>query len=462
MLTADLSPAAANDGETLTCRIDGLPDFGGCAAQIDIRGTSEIVTRWVATVPGAVDQQGVFKVDWSLTVGEETLLELARLRVITPSGERVWDQPGALPVAQALLNGEIANPSAEDLQRRKQELEAAQAARYETAIGPGGAGAPTFRVVSVIERLLLRTPLRLPGVQLIPTSTGSSGADEAALLNHLLERLDFHEPMDTEWWQKQSSSNRPWSLIVMPHVKAANIDLAFDFAASERNRILDLLALNRLARGRPIATVIEDVLSGEVRVYHEDQIYLGNLHGGLAAGEDQHTLLAQNAATVADALLAVLLDLLAQAVAEPDIDAAFFRYWSIIEVLSGARLPSGTPVTRLDGTPWPGNHNTTTYAAPRVYELLKTDFTLANETTSLAPAANLYEAVRCWYARRNATVHYGAFVVSDPLQQSHPWYANALLTTMQGAELDWLRALRDTVRVAISGELNRLGGPLVQ
>jgi hypothetical protein len=460
VLTADLSPAAVADGDTVTCRIDGLVGLEGCAAQVDVRGTSDIVTQWVATVSGTVNEAGALIASWDPALGKETVLELARLRIRTPKGECVWEQPGALPIARALLNGELVNPSADDLQQRRQELEVAQAARYEAAIGPGGAGALAFRVVCVVERLLLKTPLRLPGVQLLPTSTGSSGAGEADLLNQLLESLDFDGGVDTSWWQKQSSANRPWSLIVMPHVRAPNVDAAFDFAASERNRILDVLAFNRLARGRPIATIIEDIASGGVRVYHEDEVYLGNLLGGFGAGEDQHALLVQDAAVRADPLLALLLDLLAQAVAEPSIDAVFFRYWSIIEVLSGARLQPDTPVTKLDGTLWAGK-NTTDYAAPRVYEFLKTNFTSANEAANLAPATTLEQAVRCWYARRNATAHYGAFVASDPVQQTKPWYANALLTTTQGTALEWVRTLRDTTRIALNGELNRVGTPLV-
>ncbi len=185
-----------------------------------------------------------------------------------------------------------------------------------------------------------------------------------------------------------------------------------------------ILGLNRDARGRPVATVIEQRQPDDSikhRIYIEDEGYRGNLIGGFLSGEDQQQLLAQHHAMRADPLLRMCVDLYAEALADHSPDARFFRVWSLLETLSHSRVPRAQPVVRLDGTPWPGRHGTTSAAAPRVYELIASKFFQSrqvNESSAFAPAEDLYEAVRCWYARRNATGHYGRFDPTDARQHA--------------------------------------------
>lgn len=141
------------------------------------------------------------------------------------------------------------------------------------------------------------------------------------------------------------------------------------------------------------------------------------LAGGFIPGESQSQLLAQYRAVDADPLVKLCCDLYGEALHDRSVDARFLRFWSILEVISGARMPINVTVRLRDGTPWPHpNASTTNTAAPRVYRYIAEilDRRGIDEASLVRPAADLYEAVRVWYARRNATGHYGRLVVGEP------------------------------------------------
>lgn len=200
------------------------------------------------------------------------------------------------------------------------------------------------------------------------------------------------------------------------------------------------------------------------RIYVEDASYGGNLLGGFISGEDQGQLLAQGAAMRSDPLLRLCVDLYAEALADPSHDARYLRLWSVVETLSGARVPAGQTVMRLDGTTWPGSHSTTD-AAPRAYALIASVFGpgSVDESSSVAPASDLYEAVCGWYARRNATGHYGRFDPTDARQQAQRWFARAQQTVSSGGPRDpWLMAFERVAALVLNRELMSAGRSAIQ
>ena len=77
-----------------------------------------------------------------------------------------------------------------------------------------------------------------------------------------------------------------------------------------------------------------------------------------------------------------------------------------------------------------------------------------DESSFVALAESLYQAVCVWYARRNATGHYGRFIVDDPRQQAQGWYSSALLAADAHQSIGtWIRALQDTVSTCIDFEM---------
>ncbi len=81
----------------------------------------------------------------------------------------------------------------------------------------------------------------------------------------------------------------------------------------------------------------------------------------------------------------------------------------------------------------------------------------------MAPATDLYEAIRCWYARRNATGHYGRFDTTDARQQGEPWFSRAQQTLPGGGAVDaWLMTFERLVALVLNREPMTVGGVALQ
>lgn len=361
------------------------------------------------------------------------------------------------------MNPATAVTTAQEADRRRAELERDQEARYARGLGDrSAAGSIEHRVLCAVERLLVTTRLRLAGVEILPVAHRPRGEEQRAMIDAILTQVDWPTRIDPQPWGDRVAPNRPWTAIVCAPVWARDLDEAATLAWGARDEVIAVLGLNRRARGRSVATVIEQLQPDDSirhHVYVEDARYSGNLVGGFISGEDQPSLLAQQAAMHSDALLRLCVDLYSEAIADPSPDARYLRLWSLLETLSGARLQSGKRVKRLDGTPWPDKRRGTT-AEPRVYRLIADYIRTSgiDERIFVSPASDLYQAVRAWYARRNATGHYGRFVVGDPRQAARPWHADAQATVAAaGAPDAWLSTFQNATEKVLQWELMTVG-----
>jgi hypothetical protein len=469
-----LSASSIRQGEPLTCKVTGLPiALSGAQLNVIVRAIDDVETTWAATLGATVSTDGSATAQWEPSLAGDVVLEVVQLQIVRDEKPSVeWNAGEHFAIQRAHVGDKKLASNDNDLESLAAELKKRQVARYEVSLGNSGApSAIEHRVLCVVERLQMRTKLRLPGVEILPLTAAAEGLDELQLLKRLLAELGWpSQHVNTEWWRQTASSQRPWTAFLMGSIWATDHNAAAQIAWQERNRLVDLLALNRGASGRPLATAVEQRRGDEVgpwRVYAEQPGYGGNLLGGAISGESQRGLLVQDAGVRSDPLLALCASLYREGRAERSADFAYFRWWSLLETLSGARLKAGAPVDRLDGSRWPGRYNTTSYAAPRVYAFVAKALAGFDETSLVAPAANLYDAVRAWYARRNATGHYGGFVPQDPRQRSQRWYAAALETTKnQGgmapegeASLD---SLQRTVELVLQGELHRAGNAALE
>lgn len=256
--------------------------------------------------------------------------------------------------------------------------------------------------------------------------------------------------------------------MVCERVFATSVEAAGDIADVARDEVLSALALTRGAAGHPAVTIIEQRVGdswAEPKYRFDQDAYRGNLAGGPIAGETQYELLMHHAAIQGDPLLHLCTDLYEEALAERSPDSQYFRFWSVLETLAINQVVAGQRVQLLDGTMWPDG-GTTGQAGPRVYQLMRNIMfpdpaRQAHESTLAAPASDLYDAVTGWYARRNATAHYGKFVRGDGKQTARTWYPDAEKTVPTGPTDEWLSALKRAVAVVLRYELNRVGGPLV-
>lgn len=466
-VSASVTPRAANDGDTITFTFSGLPlDLEGKPLQVAIEGTDAVVERmWIGSLGGAViASDGTAAATYTPSLSHETVVWVAKLEVADPP--RMWDNPAFFLGTRCVVNPQGVDADDADVDRIGQALAAKREAKFDRPLGDLSApDAVEHRVLCMVERLRMTTDLRIPGGEVLASSAANGGTTEVELVNALLQRLGWASRIDPGWWEQQSRSGRPWTLIRFPSVWARSIQDAAQIAAEHRDRLLHILALNRAASANPIATVVESIASGEGAGFYEVPGYAGNLAGGFLSGEDPHWLLVQDAALQHDPLLALATRLYRDATAEPTPDGRHFRLWGLLEVLSLNRLGTGQCVTRTDGTPWPGQRNTSDYAAPRVYAYLAGHMSGINEGSVVAPAADLEEAVRGWYARRNATAHYGLFDPNDALQQAQPWFPRALAIhndALANHGVDsWLFNLREAAALALHAEIRHVGTPLV-
>jgi hypothetical protein len=240
--------------------------------------------------------------------------------------ERAWVAPEQLEVGRCLL-GREEDLSAAELGDLATELGERQLDRYRHTFGAADdQSAVEFEVVCVVERLLLTTPMRLPGIELIPLIGGNEGQQEAHLINQLLSELNWVGGVDPQTWAQQSKAGRPWCLLRLPSVKAAGPEEAVEIAQRAREEALHLLALNRGSSGQPVASLVRPAgtqqLSG---VSYEIRGYGGNLIGGFLSGEDQHELIQQYEAIRSGPVLALATRLYREARAESNPDFAYFR-----------------------------------------------------------------------------------------------------------------------------------------
>lgn len=421
--------------------------------EVELEGADDVAVMFVAHLSAIAQPDCTATAVFVPELGRETLVRVRRVRVRDPAQEREWSAPTFFVHSRCLINGGRA-PSPVDLQVTERELAQRRERRFNAAIGSNDPGATAFCVVCVIEGLLMQQPLRLPAIEIIPTTAADPKTSQVDLLNFVLAEIQSSVTVDPSWWAAQSRQRSPWTLLRMPKVWAPGPEAARAVALPTRDRVLHLLALNRGSSGRPIATVVGEAARGKGAVFYESGGYTGNLAGGFIAGESQHDLLVQDAAVQADRLLALATWLYREALAEADPDFAFFRFWSVLETLATNRIQPGRVVVLEDGSIWPTKSKTTDFAAPRVYELLRL------KAAPAAPAASLYEAVRAWYGRRNATAHYGRFDPTDPLQKKQPWFPFAQLTEHPppvGGIGDWLRGARDAAHHVLRREQTRVG-----
>lgn len=332
--------------------------------------------------------------------------------------------------------------SAEEAAEEARRIEEEREAGYAKPLGdPSRPGNALFRVLMFVERVMLTGRLRIPGVELIPLREdnepyGNRSTDEANIITTVFRELGWQTYVDPSGWAQQNSRERPILLFHFPQVFAASHQHAAILVQYRRDRLLDLLTLHRGSSGVPFATAVQRLGTDkppheETRLWSEVERFGGNIMGGFVSGEDPGLLLKHDRAMTSSPFVALCLTLYREAKAETDLDAAYFRYWNLLEVIASDRVATGANVTDFEGRQLceGGKKATTDRARGRVYELLKRYMQERNYVEhhfGRPLPEGLWDAVGVWYACRNATAHYGKFFAEDPDQKRKWWYPMAL------------------------------------
>lgn len=458
---AHVRPQWFKDGDAFTIEVTGATHLANQTVNAVLFELSAIETQWILQAPMELDKHGngTSSQPDGLNLGHEASVYVSSL-IEVKDGELPQEHQFPM-VRYSIANSGTPISSLDDVIGAHLRIVAEQESTYVVSLGePAGQGALEHRVLSVVQGLYMTTLLKLPGIRILPVEARPTAAEEREIINAVLADMRWPSRITERDWHGLSQARTPIMLIVCDRIWARTYEEAGELARDVRDRVIALMAINRRATGRPVCLVIEQRQPNNAVVSKwasEQPSYTGNLAGGFISGESQSRLLKQYRGIEADPLVKLCCDLYGEALNDRSIDAQFLRFWSILEFLSGARLLSNHVVTLRNGSPWPNTSaNTTKTAKPRVYRYVATFLDRGNidEASVLAPATDLYEAVCVWYARRNATGHYGRFVVGDAIQMTQNWYpqAQSSLTSSQPGRT-WIRALQDVVSLCIENEL---------
>ena len=398
------------------------------------------------------------------TLREDHLYEVAYLKPTDAQGNELVSLLGGSDFPRTFFrvkaDSDEPNLTAEEAAQNAREIQGRSEELYAEPLGdPNTTGAREFRVLMFIERLNITRVLRVPGLRMIPFIEserlvrkffGLGGSDELEFMNYVLRDMGWIDPqaeVDPSWWRNTNSENRPVVVIDAPRVFGTSEGHALRTAHGRRDYLLRLLAFNRESSGVPFATAVQrfDPISGlyqDFKLYSEIALYAGNLLGGIASGEDQSLLLADDRAMRTDRFLGFVLHLHAEAQEEKDLDFAYFRYWNLLETIASERVEKETSVTDFSGATIltaDGKPFTTDGARGRVHELVRRGMQVHDYKEDYHQQARdlslgLWEAIHVWYAFRNATTHHGGFNPEDSKQKLQPWYEVAMEAQRSGAQ----------------------------
>lgn len=451
---AHLHPTRLEPGEPVEVRFEGLNPANPNPVHFQVHSFDSYGASWLmsASVDTQPDGTAVFVLDEGFDLKEVALVYVNSLTGLDQEGmplfSRVFKHP---PVS--VMNDQVGEIT-EIICRLQQE----QQNRYYLEFGDSSAeGVSNRRVMTIVEGLLITKELRFPGVTVVPLGADVRAEEERAVINKALQGMGWACTIDEEDWRSVTEGRKPLAALIFEPVFARDFDHAAQLISAKREQLLALLALNRLARGEPVCTIVENKLPSDrsdAQWKPERRPYQGNLFGGELAGENRRVLNTQLIRMTEEPLLTVACDLLGDTFTTQNKDLQFLRYWSILEFLSEARVPSDQTVIRLDGSAWPGEHNNTNSPRPRAYEYVKRilNALCRSEMSYAGPGANLYESITVWHARRNATAHYGEFNPESSKQLKASFFKHAIKSA-GSKESAWLEALKEVVMLCIRYEL---------
>jgi hypothetical protein len=299
---------------------------------------------------------------------------------------------------------------------------------------PTNPGIGRFRGFALVTRCLLTRRMRLGQLEVFPLKRGLRSAEPAVIMNQVLADSGFPPIIEPGGqWARVSQEAFPLMVIHMPVVYARGHDEAM--AAIERysSAVIDVLSPNRISYGEVLVFALQSLDFPNLAWYRPAfEGYRGNLAGGPISGEQPTTVKNDLLRVLADPMLQLFVSLYREAAAESNVDFAYFRFWNLLEAIATRRVQVGQKhnITTFEGQPILGARgkpvNTTSDTA-RVYQLIKSHFQARGlkHDFLLAPLKirDLWDVCHVWSGYRNATAHYGGFVLGDAHQSQRPWYA---------------------------------------
>jgi hypothetical protein len=329
-----------------------------------------------------------------------------------------------------------------DLQRRRE-------ARFRQPLGTPGQGSQ-FRAAVLVEGLLITQRIPSAHGDVHPQVLEVHDGDIRARMDASLEHLGWPGRVNNDSWNQRMSRN-DFAVFEFPDIWAWDETEADALAMTETDKLVLTLAYLRYAAPRPIMVALESRTPQHIRFRSLRDVYTGNLIGGFMGGESSREIARVGSALTAAPEVELYVNLYLEARREKQDDSRYFKLWAVLETIAINEIAEGAMVLLDDGTQWP-NGGTTSQAAPRVFELVKSAGLAGRQWPD---GGDLYDFVRSVYGRRNATAHYGRFISTDTFQQKQTkWYPWAIRTLSVGSgHPGWLWELDLVVHEIVESQI---------
>lgn len=450
-------------GQPFTVIVDDAPEWSNKTILVRIDSSDDIDPPMMA-MSFSMDLSDDGKGSWHHASGfgidRESVVFVSAAEIAPPPFDPASPQPSGAreifycePVSLAALNSPTTD--ADKVVDLYLELQKRREARYLQPLGVPGQGAQ-FRAVVMVEGLLITQQIPTTYASVHSQVFGVHDGDLRDLMNASLEQLGWAGRVNDETWNERMRRT-DFAVFEFPNIWAVNEAEADALVSDETDNLVLTLAYLRYSTPRPIMVALESRTPRHIRFRNLRDAYTGNLLGGSMSGESSGEVVRVRDALTAAPEVELYVSLYLEARREKQEDSRYFKLWAVLETIAINEVADSIKVLLDNGTQWP-NGGTTSHAAPRVFELVRSAGLAAREWPD---GGDLYDFVRSVYGRRNATAHYGRFIPTDPVQQTQShWYPWAIKTlSVASGHAGWLWELDQVVHEIVGFQIARHSTP---
>ena len=273
-----------------------------------------------------------------------------------------------------------------------------------------------YVAVVFLKNCLVTSPQKCETFEIVPTS-GIGASDEIALMDKYLSDSGFEKISDADALSEAVRREQPAAFVRFPQMFATSPGECIQVAVQDARTLSEILALQRESYSTVVGAIVIDAAAGRYWFWLCKPTYTGNLVGGFLGGEDPSLTQHRLAKVRQNESLRFCLKLYRDAVAEQDVEMAYYRYWTILEVIAAAKHLSGAPRVDRFGNAVLNRRGVicqvTDEAQPLVTELLRRVYTAMNVSMSCG-LGHLFDLIPIWYRHRNCIAHRGGCQPDDP------------------------------------------------
>lgn len=360
-------------------------------------------------------------------------------------------------------DGEPESTPAELAERLKRILEA----REEEFLSGMGSGSRRFSAFVFVTDLLLRTPMRLGRLEVLP-QPGLAANDELYAMRRFFTEHTAINLGDTTEQAERARRDQPSFVIHLPHVRGDTVEAAAETALHEAELVVLVLSRHRGGAGEVYGSVFYEHGTGQIWYRIRTQTYKGNLLGGIISGEDPEAIRSELETIRESERGRVYASMFREALRERDSRVLYFRFWNILETVA-----RGQDYVGKEKRNWKGGIVNNRRGEPQLIQDTAEDLVLELIRAKLAHRnvserafgqqtgnKTFEELVPIWYQRRCCVVHGGPCPCRDPLEIADKEKKQRCLDARQehqDSPVDpYLDALKNTVENVLQVELRTL------